>query len=419
VRIAYFDCFAGASGNMILGSLIDAGLPLGLLERELQKLPVKGWSLKARPVHKHGLGALYLDVAVAGEDGRAPHGSHHHEGIAHRKLADVLGILRAAGFSKHVEDQARGIYVRLGQAEARVHRVPLEEIAFHEVGQVDAIIDIAGAVIALDALGVERVFCSALPCGRGTIASAHGTLPSPAPATLELLRGAPTYAIDIDCELVTPTGAAILTEIAGFAERPPMRLESIGYGSGRSDFPFPNVLRVMIGETGAAPGADGPGDKRAGDAAGDDVVQIETNIDDMSPQLYGAVIEQLFAAGALDVWLTPVHMKKGRPGVVLSALAGPDRAAALEAVILAQTTSIGVRSWPAHRVTLPRERKMIETSLGPVSAKLVQSPAGVRARPEYEDCARIARSRGMAPADVMRRIEREVDAWLEGPKNER
>jgi uncharacterized protein (TIGR00299 family) protein len=411
VRIACFDCFAGASGNMIMGALVDAGLSIDALERELRRLPVEGWTMRAEPVHKRGIGALYLDVAVPGEDHHhhRPAGGERHGRHAHRTLADVLEIVRAAGFPSAVEKTACAIYHRLGEAEARVHRVPIDEIAFHEVGQIDAIVDIAGAALGLYMLDIDRVYCSRLPCGRGTIHAAHGIMPSPPPATMELLRGFPCYEVDVDGELVTPTGAAILTTVAQFTVRPPMTVRGIGYGSGRSDFPFANVLRVVIGDvladdlsTGAASNADGAGD----------IEQIETNIDDMNPQLYEHLFERLFAAGAVDVWTVPAQMKKGRPGTIVSALAPPDCSDAVVAALLAETTTIGVRRWPARRNVGIRSVESIDSEMGSFRIKITQTPAGPRARPEFEDVRAIARRDGAALIDVMRRAERLADEWL-------
>ena len=412
MRIARFDCFSGASGNMILGALVDAGLSLDALERELRKLPVEGWSIEARRVDKRGLSALYLDVHVPGEDhDRGEHGHHdqhdhhgHHD-HAHRKLADVLSILRRAGFPAAVEKAASAIYHRLAEAEAKVHGVPVEEIAFHEVGQIDAIVDIAGAALGLYLMGIERVYCSSMPCGRGFIEASHGRMPSPAPATLELLRGAPTYDVDVDGELVTPTGAAILSTIASFEPRPPMVVDGIGYGAGRSDFPFPNVLRVLVGETAQArAGGDG--------VSGGDVTVLETNIDDMSPQLYEHALERIFAAGALDAWTHPVQMKKGRPGTQLCVIAPPERADAVASAMLAETTTIGVRRWNVARDTLDREEHVVTTALGPVRVKVVRAPSGPRARPEFDDCLAIAQKNGTTLAEIMRRVEADVDEWL-------
>ncbi|MBC5825925.1 MAG: nickel pincer cofactor biosynthesis protein LarC [Candidatus Eremiobacteraeota bacterium] len=393
---------------MILGSLVDAGLSMAALERELRKLPLSGWSIAAAAVHKLGLGATYVDVDVPGEDGRCA--SHRHEEHSHRHLTDVLEILDAAGFSAPVREAAAGVFGRLAQSEARVHRQPVGDIAFHEVGQIDAIVDIAGAAIGLQLLGIDKVYCAPVPCGRGTVNSSHGALPSPPPATLELLRDAPTYAVDIDAELVTPTGAAILTHVASFSRRPAMTLRSIGYGAGRSDFPFANVLRITIGETSDASDLRAPD----GDGGGaSSVEQIATNVDDMNPQLYQHVIERVFSAGACDVWLEPAHMKKQRPGVVLSALAPAEVADAVIATIFAETTTIGVRRWTVQRATLPRAAATAPTRFGPVAVKIVSVAAGDRARAEYEECRRIASRTGIALSTVMADVDRDVAAWLE------
>jgi uncharacterized protein (TIGR00299 family) protein len=422
MRVACFDCFGGASGNMIMGALVDAGLSLDALERELRRLPVEGWTIRAEPVRKRGIGALYLDVAVEGEDHHAstsahhePHAAHHephaahHEPHAHRTLADVLAIVRAAGFPSAVEKTASAIYHRLGEAEARVHRVPIEEIAFHEVGQIDAIVDIAGAALGLYMLDIDRVYCSRLPSGRGTTHAAHGVLPSPPPATMELLRGFPCHDVDIDAELVTPTGAAILTTVAQFTPRPAFTVRGIGYGSGRSDFPFANVLRVVIGDVLA--GAQSEVLSSDSNGAGD-IEQLETNIDDMNPQVYEHVFEHLFAAGAVDVWAVPAQMKKGRPGTIVGVLVPPDRADAVVAVLLAETTTIGVRRWTARRDVAIRTIESIDSEMGTFRVKIMQTPAGPRARPEYEDVRAIAHRDGAALIDVMRRAEQFADEWL-------
>ncbi len=393
---------------MILGAMVDAGLPLPALERELRKLPVSGFTVHHQRVSKRGLAALHLDVDVPGEDQHfknGAHADHHHEGIAHRRLSDIVQILRSARFPAAVEAMAEKIYRRLAMAEARVHGAAVDEIAFHEVGQIDAIVDIAGAALGLHLLGIEQAYCSPLPCGTGRIISAHGEGPSPAPATMELLRDAPTYALDVDGELVTPTGAAILSSIASFQTRPPMTINAIGYGAGSSDFPFPNVLRVIIGENVRSAASD-PGP--------DDVVQLETNIDDMNPQLYEFVSDRLFATGALDVWTQAVIMKKGRPGIVLASLAPPERADAVASVMLSETTSIGVRQWYARRTTLPRHLETVPTSLGPVRVKIIEGPNGRRARPEFEDVRSIAQREGEPLAEIMTRIERDVADSLHG-----
>ena len=399
---------------MIMGALVDAGLSIDALERELRRLPIERWSIHAEPVRKRGIGALYLDVAVPGEDHDHATASYSsplqvERRHGHRTLADVLSIVRAARFPAAVEKTACAIYHRLGEAEARVHRVPVEEIAFHEVGQIDAIVDIAGAALGLYMLDIERAYCSRLPCGRGNIHAAHGVMPSPPPATMELLRGFPCYDVDVEGELVTPTGAAILTTVAQFSLRPPITVRGIGYGSGRSDFPFANVLRVVIGDV----LADKTSAAATANANGSGLIeQIETNIDDMNPQLYEHLVERLFAAGAVDVWTVPAQMKKGRPGTVVGALATPDRADAVVAALLAETTTIGVRRWPAERTVGIRHIETIDSEMGSFRVKITQTPAGPRARPEYEDVRAIARRDGAALIDVMRRAERIADEWL-------
>jgi uncharacterized protein (TIGR00299 family) protein len=427
MKIAVFDCFAGASGNMILGSLVHAGLPVERLVQELRRLPVEGWDIHARSVTKRGLAAVYLDVRVPGEDltahdahthdehtvdkhephedaprRDAAHADHRHEGMAHRRLADVLSIVHAAAFPADVERTAEAIFRRLAQAEAKVHGTSIDEVIFHEVGQIDAILDICGAALALHMLGIDAVYCSALPYGSGRIHSAHGEMPSPAPATVDLLRDAPVVRLDTDGEFVTPTGAAILTTLASFATPPAMRLTSSGYGAGRSDFPFPNVLRVLIGEAPAA------GEPREAKAPGGRAVQLAANIDDMSPEVIAHVTERLFAAGALDVWTEAAAMKKGRPGIVLCALCTPEGESAVSQVLLTETTTIGLRAWDVRRTVLERRVHTVATSFGPVRVKVVESPAGLRAKPEYEDCRVIAEREGLPLLEVMRRIESEV-----------
>lgn len=395
---------------MIIGALADAGLDVDALERELRRLPVSGWSIRRERVHKHGIAALYVDVVVPGEDHHAHAHDHHHESgqhehIAHRRLGDVLRIVNAAGFSETVTKRAEKIYRRLAEAEAHVHGSTMDEVLFHEVGQIDAIIDIAGASLALEQLGIQEVYCSALPFGTGRVHSAHGAMPSPAPATVDLMRGFPTLALNVDGEFVTPTGAAILTSVASFEVRPAMRLDRVGYGSGRSDFPFPNVLRVLIGDrVEATEGMLSP--------ALADVVQLETNIDDMNPQWYDLAVQRLFAAGALDVWSHPIAMKKGRTGILLAALASPERADAVAATMLHDTTSIGVRRSSMTRDVLPRRSATVQTSLGPVSVKIVGDDAHRRVRPEYEDCLRIAQQHGLALPDAVQTIEADIAVWL-------
>ena len=378
--LVYVDCFSGISGDMLLGALLDAGLPLDVLEGQLARLPLEGYRLQVRTVSSHGISGTKLDVLV--DDGTAQ---------PERKLADILRLIDASGLSPAVRRRAAAIFRRLAAAEARVHGTSVEEVHFHEVGAVDSIVDTVGAVIGLEALGVERVYASSLPLAGGTVRTRHGVLPLPAPATLELLAavGAPTRAAPAEGELVTPTGAAILAELATF-EQPSLRVRRVGYGFGTREFPWPNALRLWLGEP------------VAGGLIQDEVVLIETNLDDASPELLGYAMERLFEAGALDVYFTPIQMKKNRPGTLLGIIAPPARVHALAELVLAETTSLGVRLHPAARLIAERREATVETGLGMVRVKLKRLGDRTVAAPEYEDCARLARERGVPLAEVYR-----------------
>ncbi len=412
---AYFEMIGGASGNMILGALVDAGADLERIERALQTIPVSGWTIERKRVVKRGIAATYVDVAIPGEDNlREEHHipydrddgivhhehkhAHHHKHHPGRRLSDIVEIINASRLTQRQKERAEAIYRRLAQAEAAVHGSTAEEIVFHEIGQVDAIIDVAAACIALDELAVDEVYCSAYPVGEGAISMHHGLYPNPPPATAELMRGAPTIATGVRGELVTTTGAAILsTFVARPGERPSLRYEHIGYGAGTSDFPIPNVLRVEIGPL---------AEQRAGDLRVDSVVVLETNVDDMSPQYFELALERLYEAGAFEVWLTPTTTKKSRPGLVFSAIAPPDRAEACARAMLAQTSSLGVRFRRQERYVLEREIATVRTPLGDVRYKTATIEGRPRRSLEYDDVARIARETGRPPAEVARELER-------------
>ena len=303
--IAYFDCFSGISGDMVLGALVDAGADLRAIEAELRKLKLPGWSIAAAKVQKRGIFATHVKVEASE--------THHHRG-----LSVILRMIDEAGLAPRAAERARKIFTRLGEAEAHVHQMPIEKVHFHEVGAVDSIIDIVGAAIGFELLGLDEFACSALDVGAGQVKTAHGLLPVPAPATAELLKGAPTYSSGILKELVTPTGAAIATTLATrYAEIPRMTLRAIGYGAGTADLSEKaNVLRLMIGERQAS---------EPGEYWGAPVTVIETNVDDMSPQIYGYFAERAMAAGALDVFSTPAQMKKNRPGLLVTILSEPEK----------------------------------------------------------------------------------------------
>jgi hypothetical protein len=397
VNAIYFEMIGGASGNMLLGAMIDAGADAARIEAALATIPVDGWSSESRRVTKLGIAATYYDFIVPGED----HHRHEHAG-AHghgRHLAEVLDIVGRSGLTPAQRERARAIYVRLAEAEAKIHGTTADRIHFHEVGAVDAILDVAGACVALDLLEVDSVWCSAFPTGHGPVDMEHGRYPNPPPTTAELLRGAPTYDAGIAGEMVTPTGAAILRELVPApGVRPPLTVAAIGYGAGRSDFAIPNVLRASLGTL------DTPA-RGSAFAGGDEIAVLEANVDDMSPQRFELALERALAAGAFDVWLAPVTMKKSRPAILFGAIAPLDREAAVAHAMLAETTTLGVRVRRERRYTLPRETRTVATPFGDVRVKTATLDGQPRRTLEYDDVARIARERQRPFAEIAARIE--------------
>lgn len=376
MRVLFFDAFSGVSGDMTVGALLALGVDVEHLRRELALLPLRGYAIRAADKLVHGIRACKFDVDVE------EHGHAH----SHRAYADIRAMIAASALQPRVRETALAIFARLADAEARVHGVAVDAVTFHEVGAVDSIVDIVGSAIGLAALDVETVSVSALPLGSGTVASQHGVIPIPAPATVELLRGFPVRVGDGAGELVTPTGAAIVSTLARpGAALPPMRIDAVGYGAGtRTLADRPNLLRLLLGHTTALA------------AGGDELVEIATNIDDSSPEIYEHVMEQLFAAGARDVWLVPAQMKKNRPGTVLHVLVEPAAREALAALVLRETSAIGLRFHAVQRLVLPREQITIGTEYGAVLVKIARSGDGtVNVAPEYDDCRRIARERGV------------------------
>lgn len=382
MKLAYFDCFAGASGDMLLGALLDAGLePAALLER-LARLKLPGWRLEISPVTKKSLAATAVTVVT---EGTSPE----------RTLDDLTAIIQASELTMAEKALSTRVFQRLAEAEARVHGCSPAEVHFHEVGAVDALVDIVGVVCGLSVLGIEAVHVSPLPLGRGFTRSAHGVLPLPAPAVVELLRDAPVYGSSADGETVTPTGAALLVTLAShFGALPPMRLGRVGYGAGRREAEYPNVLRVLLGDSPAAVDVE-------------NLLLLETNIDDMSPQLYEHVFARLFAAGALDVWLSAVMMKKNRPGQVLAVLCRAQDEAPVSAVIFEETTTLGLRRQPVERRALQREMREVTTRFGTARVKAALAGGRVlRLMPEYEDCRRLAEAKGVPLREVLMEVER-------------
>jgi uncharacterized protein (TIGR00299 family) protein len=381
MKLAYFDCFSGISGDMTLGALVDAGLPVDHLRRSLQGLQVSGWQLSAEKVWKNGMSSTYVKVQTEDQS-------------KHRSLSAILEILQKSQLADPVRQRAAAIFTKLGEAEASVHDVPIEKIHFHEVGAVDAIVDIVGACIGFDALGIEKFACSPLNVGGGTAKMAHGILPVPAPATAKLLQGKPTYSNGVQRELVTPTGAAIIATLCDhFGPQPPMSVSSIGYGAGTADLEGqPNVLRIMVGEAAekAVPGFD------------EEISVIEANLDDMNPQIYGYFSDKALAAGALDVYTTPVQMKKNRPGTLLTVLCKPQDTNNLMSLIFAETTTFGVRTYQAQRRILPREHVTVATALGDVRIKLSRVNGRIlHVAPEYEDCRKVAEAKNVPLQQVI------------------
>ena len=393
MRVLYFDCFSGAAGDMILGALLDAGLPLDDLRCALGSLAVDREAVWTERVSRAGVSATKFHVR--GEK-RPPlhahdHADEHERGHAtHRTLAEILLLIDEAALSTPAKSRAKAIFGRLAEAEAAIHETSLEEVHLHEVGALDSIIDIVGTVYALECLGLDRIVASPLNVGSGSVRSAHGLYPVPAPATTRLLQGAPIYSGPQQTELVTPTGALLVTAYAdSFGPLPPMRLQRIGYGAGTRDcHETPNVLRVLIGESDAS----GPSHR---------VVVIETEVDDMNPQIFGILIDRLLAEGALDVFYTSIQMKKNRPGTLLSIVATPDARERLSATVFRETTTIGVRYREMARECLDRETLTVETPFGPVGVKIARRNGELmNASPEFEDCVRIAAASGRPVKDV-------------------
>jgi pyridinium-3,5-bisthiocarboxylic acid mononucleotide nickel chelatase len=374
MRIAYFDCFAGASGDMILGALVDAGVSIEELNGEIGKLSLQGISVRAGMVTRNGIGGTKISVVGGDSD-------HHH---VHRHMHDIEAIIQGSDLDTATRRICVEIFLRLAEAEARVHRIPVDEVHFHEVGAVDTIVDVVGSVVGLQLLGVERIHCSPLNVGGGTVRCAHGELPVPAPATAELVRGKPVYSSGVNAELLTPTGAVILSTLASsFCPLPPMHVDRIGYGAGGHEMPFPNLLRLFVGEC----------DQSVSGLESDSVVVLEANIDDMSPQLFDYVMGKLFAAGALDVYLTPVQMKKNRPAVLVSVICPNEIQQECARILLRETTTIGVRWALSHRLKAQRSIVEVHTPYGTVRCKIAYDATGVlNVAPEYEDCKRLAQA---------------------------
>jgi uncharacterized protein (TIGR00299 family) protein len=382
MKIAYFDCFSGVSGDMCLGALVDAGMPLTEIEQGLRKLPVSGYTLSARKAKRAHLSCTKVDVELTGK-GEA-------RGAGERKWKDIERIIKRSSLSDSISHRGMDIFERLFKAEAKVHGEQFRSVHLHELGAIDCLVDVFGTLIGLEFFGVEAVYSSPVNLGGGQVNTSHGILPVPAPATIEMLRGVPVYSSGVPFELTTPTGAAILRSLArGFGEMPFFVSEGTGTGAGSRDFKDrPNVLRLFIGDV-------------CGETSHDTVTAIETNIDDMNPQVYGYLVDLLFSRGALDVSLTQTVMKKMRPGVKLSVLCNEAVRNDLIHTILRETTSIGVRYYETSRVKMERYSGQVKTKHGKVGIK-VSSLGDIRKfSPEYEDCKTIAKKSGLPLLQVI------------------
>jgi len=394
MAIAYFDCFSGASGDMILGALIDAGLSSRLLREELKKLSLPTVRLTISRVLKGGLSATRVKV----EGKKEPR--------SHRNLKELLAIIDRSRLEPHIKEKSETIFRRIASVEAEIHRKPVEEIHFHEVGGLDSVVDIVAAVWGFSQMGFERVYVSRVNVGSGFVHCEHGILPVPAPATLALMKGKPIYSSGVERELLTPTGAAILTTLGSeFGLMPVMRVERVGYGAGRDDLPHPNVLRLMVGSPAVRMGVER-------------VCVLETNIDDMNPQLYDHVMERLFSMNVLDVFLTPIQMKKNRPATLLTVITEPDRMAAVTEFLLKETTTLGLRWREEERARADREILALTTRYGKIRFKVARwGNEIVNVSPEYEDCRAAARKKGVSLKLVFEEARRIALQWL-GAKGE-
>ena len=402
MKILYFDCFAGAAGDMILGALLDAGLPFDALKGALGSLAVEGIEISVDRVIKTGVTATKFRVHqhAHSHDSHHAHGTHHSHHHAHHSLKEIESAIGRSSLSDAGKGRAIAMFRRLGEAESAIHGIPLDQIHLHEVGAIDSIIDIVGAVFALEWFAADRIVVSPLNVGGGMVKSAHGVFPVPAPATVKLLGQAPVYSSGIQSELLTPTGALILTEYASsFGAMPSMRVDRVGYGAGDRELKeTPNVVRVIVGQA-------------SNEATAMRVVTLECEIDDMNPQIFGVLMDKLYAAGALEVFYAPVQMKKNRPGTLMTVVGRPDQREALTDLIFRESTTIGVRYQEMWRECLDREMVTVTTPVGPVRFKVAHRQGKVlNAQPEFDDMAKLAAERGIPIKDVQALA---LKAWLE------
>jgi len=376
MKIAYFDCFSGISGDMILGSLIDLGLDIEYLKNEFKKINLSGYEINAEKIKKRDISCIKVNITVKDKQ-------------KHRSLKEINALIDKSELNQEVKKKSKDIFLKLAKAESKVHNIDIDKIHFHEIGAIDSILDIIGAVIGLDKLNLKKIYCSTIPVGRGFVKSAHGKLPIPAPATSELLKGIPTYSTKVEGELVTPTGAAIISSLTeNFGEMPLMKIEKIGYGAGKSDFDHPNLLRIFVGES-------------LENYDTDVVNVIEVNIDDMNPEYYEVVFEKLLKNGALDVYLTNIQMKKNRPGIKISIISPLEITNQLTDIIFNETTTFGLRIYKTHRKKLFVEKERVETKYGEITIKIGKTKDEIKLiSPEYEDCKKLAQENNVSLKEI-------------------
>lgn len=394
MRAAYFDCFSGISGDMVLAALVDLGWPVGELEREVDKLGLFGYQIEAKKVAKQSIFSTQIEINV-------------EEGKKERTLKDILSILDKSKLEEKIKERSRAIFTRLASVEAKIHGKSPQKIHFHELGGLDTIIDVVGAVAGMNYLGIEKVYSSPLPLGKGFVKCEHGILPLPAPATLELLKEIPVYGSNIEAELVTPTGAAIIGALAeNFGQMPLMKIDSIGYGAGQRDLPIPNLLRVSLGAL--------------KNVYQEDVVSlIQTNIDDMNPEFYEHVIDRLFDEGALDVFLTPIQMKKTRPATMLSVIVNQEEIEKMLELIFDETTTLGVRISKIKRRKLNREIRKVATKYGKIEVKIGKLNGILKnISPSYEECRKIATRLNIPLKEVYQEAEQATSDLLTKKTNQ-
>lgn len=384
MKALYFDLIGGASGDMILGAMVDAGLSIDKLKELLSGLNLKEFDIQAKIVDKNGFTATKVDVLVT-------------EQPPERHLKEIKDIIQKSSLPPAVQNRALQIFERIAKTEATIHNKSIDQVHLHELGGTDTIIDITGTLLALDHLEISKIYASPVPLGKGFIKGAHGQIPLPSPATTSLLKGIPIYGRDIDAELVTPTGAALLAELVDdFGPAPPMVLETVGYGAGGRDLPIPNLLRVFIGEISSSDSA-----------TLDHLAVLETNLDDLNPEIYPYVIESLIGAGALDVTLTPIQMKKNRPGTQIQVLCEPSMMDSMRSILFRETTTLGIKQILVDRYSLPRTIQEVETPYGKIRVKIAEiSPNIKKISPEFEDCRRAAQEHGIPITDIYQKTIR-------------